>query len=322
MMKFKLLFIPLIVCCGQFIAQDTTTVAKKDTIPAILNAWKLKAIYTVNGTQTSFVNWNAGGRNNVSVLGSISASANFKKGHISWTNDLSLALGGLQYIDKGSSEGLQKTDDRIDFASNFGHKIKKDYYYSVLGGFKTQMLDGFTYPNDSVRVSSFLAPGYISLALGVDYTKSDNLSVFVSPLAGKMTIVNDQVLANSGAFGVQAASYDGLGNVLTAGKRMRSEFGAYLKVKYNFNVAKNIDLKSKIELFSNYLNNPQNIDVNAEALFTFKVNSWFSASLQWTLIYDDDIDIRDAKGGIGPRTQFKSVIGLGISYKMENVAKK
>jgi hypothetical protein len=81
-------------------------------------------------------------------------------------------------------------------------------------------------------------------------------------------------------------------------------------------------LKSKIELFSNYLNNPQNIDVNAEALFTFKVNSWFSASLQWTLIYDDDVDIRDAKGEIGPRTQFKSVIGLGISYKMENHAKK
>ena len=117
---------------------------------------------------------------------------------------------------------------------------------------------------------------------------------------------------------MQGAVYDGLGNVITEGKKLRGEFGAYVKVKYDQTLAKNIDLKSKLELFSNYLNNPQNIDVNAEALFNFKVNSWFSASLQWALIYDDDIDIRDAKGNIGPRTQFKSVIGLGISYKMEN----
>jgi len=321
-MKFGLLVISIAFFQCQFYAQDTTAIAKIDTVPIIEKPWKLKAINTLNGTQTAFVNWNAGGRNNVSVLASISASANYKKDHISWTNDLSLALGGLQYIDKASSEGLQKTDDRIDLASNYGHKIKNNYYYSVLGGFKTQMLDGYSYPNDSVRVSTFLAPGYVNLALGVDYTKSDNFSVFTSPLAGKMTIVNDQVLSNAGAFGVQGASYDGLGNVLVAGKRIRSEFGAFVKVKYNFNVAKNIDLKSKIELFSNYLVNPQNIDINAEALFSFKVNSWFSASLQWTVIYDDDIDIRDVNGGIGPRTQFKSVLGIGISYKLENEEKK
>jgi hypothetical protein len=83
-------------------------------------------------------------------------------------------------------------------------------------------------------------------------------------------------------------------------------------------LAKNIDLKSKLEFFSNYTKDPQNIDVNIEAFFNFKVNSWFSASLQCMLIYDDDVDIRDASGRVGPRTQFKSVLGLGISYKMKN----
>ena len=291
------------------------TLIKTDSIP---KKWKLKAIYGLNGTQTSFVNWNAGGRNNVSLLGSISASANYEKKTLKWTNDFSLALGGLQYIEKGSKEGMQKTDDRIDIASNLGYKLKEHFYFSVIGGFKTQMLDGFTYPNDSVRVSTFLAPGYVSSALGIDYIKSDNFSIFTSPFAMKLTIVNDQVLANAGSFGVTAATYDGLGNVIKQGERLRGEFGAYVKMKYNFTIAKNIDLKSKLELFSNYLNNPQNIDVNAEALFNFKVNEWFSASLQWTLIYDDDIDIRDADGNIGPRTQFKSVLGLGIAYKMMN----
>lgn len=307
-MKFSLFSI-LTIFSFSVIAQDTAKVEKP---------WHLKAHYTLNGTQTSFVNWNAGGRNNVSLLAGIIANANYKKKSLSWTNDLSIALGGLQYIEKDSDEGLQKTDDRIDLSSNLGYKLKERYYFSFIGGLKTQMLDGFSFPNDSVRVSTFMAPGYVNLALGIDYIKDDNFSIFTSPLAGKLTIVNDELLRNAGAFGVQGATYDGLGNVITEGKKLRGEFGAYIKVKYNQTLAKNIELKSKLELFSNYLDDPQNIDVNAEALFNFKVNSWFSASLQWTLIYDDDIDIRDAKGNIGPRTQFKSVIGLGVSYKMEN----
>lgn len=297
-------------------SQVKDSITKKDSIP--IKYWKLKAIYGLNGSQSSFVNWNAGGRNNISLLGTVSASATYTKNQLKWANDFALALGGMQYIEKGTTETLQKTDDKIDIASNFGMKIKNHVYVSFIGGFKTQLLNGFSYPNDSIRISTFMAPGYVNAALGIDYIKSDNFSVFSSPFAAKMTFVNDQLLANAGAFGVEKATYDSFGNVLTAGKRFRGELGAYVKLKFNTTVAKNIDLKSKIELFSNYMKNPQNIDINAEALFTFKVNSWFSASLQWSVIYDDDIAIRDSNGNIGPRTQFKSVIGLGVSYKMKN----
>ncbi len=314
-MKSILLAVTLLSYFNGF-SQVKDTLQKKDSIPP--KYWKLKAIYGLNGTQSSFVNWNAGGRNNISILGTISASANYTINNVKWSNDLSIALGGLQYLEKNMPESLQKTDDRIDFTSNFGMKIKKHVFVSFIGGFKTQMLDGFSFPNDSIRISTFMAPGYVNTALGIDYIKSDNFSVFTSPFAAKMTFVNDQILADAGSFGVEKAVFDGLGNVITAGKRFRGEFGAYVKLKFNKTVAKNIDLKSKIELFSNYMQNPQNIDINAEALFTFKVNSWFSASLQWSLIYDDDIAIRDSYGNIGPRTQFKSVLGLGVSYKMKN----
>lgn len=314
-MKSILLAVTLLSYFNGF-SQVKDTLQKKDSIPP--KYWKLKAIYGLNGTQSSFVNWNAGGRNNISILGTISASANYTKNNVKWSNDLSIALGGLQYLEKNMPESLQKTDDRIDITSNFGMKIKKHVFVSFVGGFKTQMLDGFSFPNDSIRISTFMAPGYVNTALGIDYIKSDNFSVFTSPFAAKMTFVNDQILADAGSFGVEKAVFDGLGNVITAGKRFRGEFGAYVKLKFNKTVAKNIDLKSKVELFSNYMQNPQNIDVNAEALFTFKVNSWFSASLQWSLIYDDDIAIRDSYGNIGPRTQFKSVLGLGVSYKMKN----
>ena len=99
-----------------------TSLAQGDTIP---KNWRLKATYGLNGTQSSFINWNAGGRNNIALLGYIEASANYSKGNYKWDNDLGLALGGLQYIGKGNSGPLQKTDDKIDFTSNFGVKIPR-----------------------------------------------------------------------------------------------------------------------------------------------------------------------------------------------------
>lgn len=313
----KLLFFLVgIIAFGNVYSQDVDA----DTIPP---NWKLKMTAGINGTQSSFVNWSAGGRNNISILGYIDASANYTKDKLKWDNDLGLALGGLQYIDKGASEGLQKTDDRIDIATTFGYKIKEHWYASMLAGFRTQFLDGLVYPNDSVRVSTFMAPAYANVALGIDYSPNEHLTIFLSPLASKMTFVRDQVLSNAGAFGVTPAEYDlTTGDVITAGKMFRGEFGAYFKIKYNNTLAKNIELKSKLELFSNYLDRPENIDVNAEVIFNFKVNSWFSASLNWNLLYDHDINLTDSKGGYGPRTQFKSVIGLGVSYTMKNFKEK
>lgn len=287
------------------------------------NPWKLKALFGLNGTQSSFVNWNAGGRNNLSVIGFISASADYSKNKWQWKNNLDLALGGLMYLDSGGKkQGLQKTDDKIDYATNLGYKIADKWYASLVGGFRTQFMDGFNFPNDSVRVSTFMAPGYANFALGIDFTPTEHLSMFLSPIAVKMTFVNDQTLADAGAFGVKDAIFNTAGDVVSAGKRFRGEIGAYFRFTYNKEIAKNINFKSRLELFSNYANNPQNIDVNADMLWTFKVNSWLSASLNWTLIYDDDIKITDSKGGVGPRTQFKSVLGLGLSYSLQNFKEK
>jgi len=296
-----------------------TTFSQTDSVAVKQNHWKLKSLFGLNGTQSSFVNWSAGGRNNLSLIGFISAAADYSKGNWQWKNNLDLALGGMIYLDStGRKQGLQKTDDKIDFATNLGYKFAKNWYASFVGGFKTQFMDGYAYPNDSMKVSTFMAPGYANLALGVDFTPNEHFSMFISPLASKMTFVLDDSLANAGAFGVQDAIFNSAGDVISKSKGFRAEIGAYLKLTYNKEVAKNINLKTRLELFSNYAVKPQNIDVNADMLWTFKVNSWLSASLNWTLIYDDDIDIRDAKGGFGPRTQFKSVLGLGLSYTLKN----
>lgn len=291
------------------------SLAQGDTLP---NNWKLKASYGFNGTHASFVNWNAGGRNNISLLGYADASANYVKGVFKWDNDLGLALGGLKYIGKVGTSPIQKTDDKIDLTSNFGFKINNHWYGGILGNFKTQFMDGNSSSNDSFITSKFMAPGYSTFAVGVDYKPTGYVSIYLSPIASKMTFVNDELLSNTGAFGVESATYDGLGNIIAAGKRFRGEFGAYFKLMYNKEIVRNINMKSKLELFSNYLNNPSNIDVAAEIIFNFKVNSWFSASLNLNLLYDDDIDVINVNGDIGPRTQFKSLLGLGVSSTIRN----
>lgn len=293
-----ILFLFNIFCA---VAQKSDS-SKRDT----LSVWKLKSLYSLSGTQSSFVNWNAGGRNNISLIGNIIASADYNKAKWNWSSDVTLAFGGIKYLDDVQGVDLQKTEDKIDLSSIVGMRISKRFLISLNSGFKTQFADGFTYPNDSVAVSKFMAPGYLNLALGTDYIKDANFSVFGSPFAAKTTLVMDDSLSQLGAFGVEK------------GERIRHEFGAFIKLKWNSKLMKNIDMKSKIELFSNYLNNPENIDVNAELVFIFRVNSLFSATAQWNLVYDDDIKIRDKNGNIGPRTQFKSVLGIGISYKLEN----
>jgi hypothetical protein len=308
-------FISLIIAFNSFFgfAEDTLKL-KQDTI----KPWKFKFIYQLTGTQSTFVNWNAGGRNNLSLIGTISTGNYYSKGDAKWSTDLIIALGGIRYFDNLPGNALQKTDDKIDFSSIYGQKFSKNIFFSLNTGFRTQFLDGFNLPNDSVRVSTFLAPGYFNLAFGLDYIKNENLSIFGSPFAFKGTIVMDQTLANAGAFGVDKATVDDLGNIISLGSNFREEYGAYLKIKWNKNLMKNIDLKSRMEFFSNYNRKPQNIDVNAEVLLLFKVNKLFSASAQFNLIYDDDIKIKDIYGKIGPRTQFKSVLGIGLYYKMEN----
>lgn len=286
-----------------------------------LRTWKLRSVFGLNGTQSSFVNWNAGGRNNISLQGFISARAMYRKKKMSWSNTASLALGGLQYLGKAEDGGgrLQKTDDKIELSSIVGYRLKDHLYLSFLGGFRTQFLDGFKYPNDSVRVSKFMAPGYLSFGLGFDYSPSDDMSVFIAPVAGKLTFVRDLVLADQGAFGVDPARYDlSTGQLIEHGKQLRAEFGPYIRVNYHKELFTNIHMLSTLDLFSNYLDRPQNIDVNADVLFTFKVNSWFSTSLNCTLIYDHDVKITSSDGSIGPRTQFKSVLGMGVSYKLSN----
>ena len=317
-MKKALIAISIIATTVNITAQTTEAekVLKtqgKDT----LDGWTTGGIISLNLTQVSLTNWSAGGENSLSVNGILSLFANLKKGNSTWDNSLDLSYGLLQ---QGDAD-VRKTDDKIDFTSKYGQKAFKNWYYAGLVNFKSQMTAGYNYPDDSTEISTFLAPGYVLGAIGMDYKPSEVFSLFISPITMKMTIVNDQTLADAGAFGVESAEYDDSGNLTKNGLTTRSEYGGYLRALFKKDIMKNVNLQTKLELFTNYTEEPTHVDVNWEVLIAMKVNKFISATISTQLLYDHDIDIAvdtDGDGGIeaaGPRTQFKEVLGIGLSYK-------
>lgn len=283
------------------ITGDTLSGAKSDT------AWKSGGFVGINFSQVSLNNWAQGGENSIAIGANANVFANYAKDKTQWDNSLSLAYAMLQT----GSAPMRKSDDQIDLTSKFGYRIgDSKWFYSALLNFKSQFANGYSYPNDSVVVSHFLAPGYVIIALGVNYKPVEFFEMFFSPATGKITIVNDQDLADLGAYGVDPALFDTNGAVVTPGKKTRTEFGAYVNFKFKKDIFTNVTLASKLELFNNYTDkdkdNAKNIDINWETGLLMKVNKFMTASVLAQLIYDHNTIAR---------TQFKEVIGVGIGYK-------
>jgi hypothetical protein len=303
-----------IVICTAYAGKstDTTKFTQTDT-----SYWKIGGVGGLTFAQASFTNWAAGGQNSLAGTAFVSLFANYKKENSTWDNTLDLAFGKTEL----GNDRPRKTDDKIDFSSKYGHTTSNKYwFYSALFNFKSQFDNGYNYPNDSNVISRFMAPGYFILSLGMDFKLKDYLSVFIGPLTGKETVVNAPTLANAGAFGVTPATYDARGYIITPGKTHLEEFGGYFKLAFKKDIMKNVNLQTKVELFSNYLKDPQNIVVNWETLIALKINKFVSTSLITQLMYDDKTHtkILNSDGTVlsdGPRVQFKEVFGLGVSYK-------
>jgi hypothetical protein len=267
--------------------------------------WKKGGLINLGISQTSLTNWAAGGQSSFSGNGLLNLFAHLKKEKGLWENYLDIGYGMM----KQGKDDLQKTDDKIEFTSKYGRNITEKWYLAGLFNFKTQFADGYNYPNDSVKISDLLSPGYFLGAIGADYRPGENFTVFIAPITGRFTVVTDQELSDAGEFGVDP------------GENVYSEFGGYIRMYLKHDIMKNITFQTKLDLFTNYLNNPQNIDVNWDVLLSMKVNEFISATLSTNLIYDDDIKISfdNNDDGIidekGPRVQFKEILAVGFSFK-------
>ncbi|MDR3286035.1 MAG: DUF3078 domain-containing protein [Prevotellaceae bacterium] len=256
---------------------------------------------SLNFTQTSFSNWSAGGANSVAGVAMAALKLIYTETKFTWETTLDMAYG-LTYQEKD----FLKNNDKIDFSTKFGLKSSKKWYYSLAFQLKTQFDKGYkTYPppDKSKYTSKFMAPGYAIASLGMDYKPTSELSFMLSPFSAKCTFVLDTMLSNRGDYGVHP------------GKKSLSEIGSLIKATYSKKFKSKSTINSSLELFSSWLNNFGNIDISWEFDWNIKINKWFSSRIYSKLLYDDDIRIKDATTGkeLGPRLQFKQMLGLGIS---------
>jgi len=308
MKKFILLFGAILISI-MVTAQD-----KADT------SWKFKSDVALLFSQASFTNWASGGENNISLNGFFNFYAGYIKGMHKWENLLGLAYG----LNKTGNRDFRKSEDKIDFFSNYGIKASDKWYYSANFNFRSQFTEGFKYfdditPDSSVKISNFLAPAFISLGLGMEYRPYSYMSFYVSPATARWIIVNDQDLADAGAFGVEkkADIFDAQGNpIVVPGERSRFELGAYFRFLFIKDIIKNVNVSTKLEAFSDYLENPQNVDVNWDTMINMKINEWITTSFGIQLLYDDNTPITDKDGKTGPRTQLKELLAIGFNYKI------
>ncbi len=318
----KMLFL-FCACLAFALASQAQETIKCDT------CWKRSLFSSLNFSQTSFTNWSAGGDNNVALLAITNGFYNYKAadGHQTWDNSLDLAYG----IVKNGIQPFRKNDDRIELISKYGHKAFYKVYYAGLLNFRSQFAPGYNFPNDSVVVSRFLAPAWLIASMGLDWKPNDFFSMYLSPVTGRFTFVMDQTLADQGAYGVDPAVYqnvlDTAGNVVGIvkvqdGKTLRPEFGAMMSMKFQKDVVKNVNVRTRLDLFNNYTDknkpNRKNIDVTWETAITMKINKYISSSILTTLLYDNDIPYIDREGVMyGPRVQFKQLLGIGFSIKLQ-----
>ncbi len=289
-----------------------------------------------NMAQSHFDNWSAGGQDNINFLGLAKYDINYKKGLHKWDNSLDLQLG-YNYFNLDMKP--IKTDDRIFFSSLYGYDLINDHWYATANfTFQSQFTNGYNYAADSTNcISGFMAPGYLTLGLGIQWVPNEHFKLNLAPLTGKMIVVNNQRLADGGAYGVKKAEYEDVVEIIGTdtltyqrkvknGENIRWELGAQLTAEFNYEIFENVTFSSKLIAFYDYL--IKSTDVNAlgekytcpvdfdwDNALIMKINDWLSCNITARLVYDEDIAPLSHVEGTTFR-QFKEVLSLGISYKI------
>lgn len=271
---------------------------KKDEL--VDGKFKISGVSGLNMSQTAQTNWSAGGENSVAGTAYLNGLALRKSGNWLWENNLVLEYG----LTKTKSNGTRKVGDKIDFSTKMGYSTNGTWYYTAMADFKTQFDKGYKYSGTEKGqyISKFLAPAYSNVSLGMEYRKPW-YSLYLSPVAGKLTFVQDDYLSSIGAFGVDP------------GDKFRAEIGAYFKARAERELVQNVKVISTLSFFTAYDKSFGNVDVDWDMLLSMKINKFMSATLNTTLKYDDDIRTpREDGSPRGPRIQFKEVLGVGFSY--------
>ena len=263
--------------------------------------------------QTFLSNWSKGGENSFSSLLDIEGTAEYTdtESKTKWTNSGRIKFGTII----SEEQGFRTNTDMLELNSKYNKVIKDKIDFSSVFYFKTQLARGFNYPNDSVVVSKFLNPGTFTIGAGLEYKPFKKTTLNFSPLSYKNTFVTDTATIDQTLHGIGEE------------KKARQEMGGQLVIKNKLSLLEDLSITNSIRLFSNYLDKPQNVDVDWEMNIDKRINWYFRILLNLHLIYDDDVrfpvlgendePVKLPDGSVKkvPKTQFKQFLGLTFSFK-------
>lgn len=295
-MKKKLLIILALGCVVTLKAQDeptTPAAADNDTI----GPWTKKGNASLMFNQSTFSNWVAGGENNISGTLGFNYDFNYKKGDWAWDNKIIASYG---IIKTRNSAFAKKTDDRLYFNSVLGKKASEHWYYSAFVNFKTQFTKGYIYSKNDAgtefrnEYTNFFSPAYLLIGPGMEYKRDDNFKINLSPATSKFTFVDKNfTLPNEAYFGVKE------------GKTMRYELGFNASMYYKLDIIANVTFENILNLYSNYIEDPQNVDIDYQLNIVMKINRYLTTNLMFQTIYDDN-----AYQGF----QVRQIFGVAANY--------
>jgi hypothetical protein len=278
---------------------QATIPAAKDTT----HIWTIHGQNTILINQSSFSNWAAGGVNSLALNVVFDYDFDYKKDKWSWDNKVILGYG----LSKQNGIGWQKNDDRIILNSLLGYQAAKYWLYTFYANFQSQFTNGYAY-NGTQRtlLSAPFAPAYLTFGPGFAYKRSDNFRINISPVAAKITVVQNDSLSSIGSYGV------------TPGNKSLFEFGTSVDAYYKVNIVQNISLENILKLYSNYLEKPQNVYMDYSANLFMKVNKFVTVNAGVELISDPNAKIPVLKNGVTEYhslLQAKQIFGAGLTYK-------
>lgn len=296
----------------------------KENIINILNErLSFHGDYGLNINQLSLSNWSAGGENTWTGKAFANFSLVYHKKRFEQKLVGAFAFGISRFGDKR----IEKQDDKIDLTYALSLDSKTQWNISTVVTFNTQFADGYKYPNDSTVISSFLAPGYLTLSAGYSYkTKNERFQILLSPLAGKVTFVMNQELADKGSFGVKKGYYDEDGTWVP-GENIAASVGVNVIINYKQPIGKSFKYITMLNTFYNYIerrdDNRLPIDVNWENTISFSITKYISTILFIHLKYDHNttFPVYEEIEGVQtvvdniPKLQLKESVGIAFLHK-------
>ena len=308
--------------------------------------WDFSGVVGLNASATGLVNWAAGGNNNVNGVAFGKVRLLYNENNLSWETNLNLEYG-LSYIDQ-KNDPFQKSSDVIDFNTKFGWQFHKAWYLTASAGFKSQFAFGRAYDGTEAAdpiISKFLSPSYTDISVGIDWKPNSIFSLYLSPVAGKITTayVGDALekatpglreqMQDKYATWVYSKEANADGTYDKIYKNAKAELGLSFKGGINYTY-KDLKIITTLGLFTPYAwdktemfdaenkfigyrdNNRRfgNFDVDWDAAISYQFLKCLNVTLSTSLKYYNGVKIADKDGVSAERVQFKGILGLGVGY--------